>query len=101
MQPVSIKVKDKMYLQILWDDNTFSELKLSNIRRSCPCAKCLAEKEQESNSYFPIYSLEQLKVNSIKMVGTYAIGIFWGDNHDTGIFDFRYLKQLSEQGLQN
>lgn len=96
IQPVSINIKEKKYLQINWNDSSFSQVKLTNLRRNCPCAFCAAEKEKESNSYFPIYSDEQLKVNNIQMVGTYAIGINWGDDHNTGIYDFIFLKNLSE-----
>jgi DUF971 family protein len=57
----------------------------------------MAEKENESSTYIPIYSEQQLTVKSIHPVGSYAIGITWGDDHSTGIYDFGYLKQLSKQ----
>lgn len=101
MQPVSIKVKDKKYLLIDWDNESASQIKLTNLRRQCPCALCAAEKETESSTYVPIYSDEQLKIKNIQMVGTYAIGINWGDDHNTGIYDYNFLKQLSEEGARN
>ncbi|MEW6653486.1 MAG: DUF971 domain-containing protein [Bacteroidota bacterium] len=101
MQPLSLKVRESKFLQINWDDNSSSQVKLSNLRRQCPCALCASEKEFESSSYIPIYSDEQLKVKSIQLVGTYAIGICWGDEHNTGIYDFNFLKLLSEQGARN
>ncbi|KAF0151429.1 MAG: hypothetical protein FD143_1908 [Ignavibacteria bacterium] len=101
MQPISLKVREKKFLQINWDDNSASAVKLSNLRRMCPCALCAADKKNESSTYVPIYSDEQLKVNSIQIVGTYAIGIYWGDGHNTGIYEFNFLKRISEQGALN
>ncbi|HAB50751.1 MAG: hypothetical protein A2499_06975 [Stygiobacter sp. RIFOXYC12_FULL_38_8] len=101
MQPARIKVKEKKYLQILWDDSSTSEIMLANLRRQCPCAVCAAEKETESSSYVPIYSEQQLTLKSVQSVGNYAIGVIWGDDHNTGIYDFSYLKQLSEQRARN
>ena len=31
-----------------------------------------------------------------KLVGNYAIQFTWSDGHNTGIFDFRFLRSLSE-----
>ncbi len=101
MQPLRIQVKDNKYLQINWSDNSIGIVKLSNLRRNCPCAFCFAEREKESSSYIPIYSNDQLKVKNIQIIGTYALGIYWGDDHNTGIYDFIFLKKLSEQGAQS
>jgi DUF971 family protein len=35
-------------------------------------------------------------VKSIQQVGVYAIQIAWGDGHNTGIYTWDYLKQLSD-----
>ncbi len=101
MLPLSIRVKGKKYLAIKWDDKTDTEIKLSNLRRLCPCAVCAEEKSKESSSYIPIYSDQQLEVKSIHAVGKYAIGIIWGDDHNTGIYDYSYLKNISENKVIN
>lgn len=31
-----------------------------------------------------------------EMVGGYAIQIYWGDNHSSGIYTFTYLQKLGE-----
>jgi len=28
------------------------------------------------------------------VVGNYALSIIWGDGHDTGIYSYRWLRQL-------
>jgi DUF971 family protein len=93
MMPIQIKVKEQ-HLFIKWDDKTESLIKLANLRRECPCAVCEAERKEQSDSYIPIYSGEQLHIQSIQTVGNYAIGINWEDNHNTGIYTFDHLKKF-------
>jgi DUF971 family protein len=96
MQPVSIKLLEKR-LQIVWNDNSESLIKLANLRRFCPCAACASAKGEQSKSYIPIYSDQELAIKNIQPIGNYAIGIIWADDHNTGIYDYAYLKQLAEQ----
>ncbi len=96
MVPVQIKIKEKNYLFIEWNDGTETSIKLANLRKNCPCAVCISEKNKYGSKYIPIYSGEQLSVKNIQMIGSYAIGIEWADNHNTGIYDFTYLKKISD-----
>ncbi len=95
MTPTQIKIKDR-HLLIKWDDSTDTKIKLVNLRRNCPCALCASEREEQSSSYIPIYTDEQLSVKEINLVGNYAVGIGWKDSHNTGIYVFAQLKRLSE-----
>lgn len=94
MFPKKIKVREKEFLDIIWDNGETISIKLSNLRNSCPCAICGAEKKEWSNSYIPLFTKEQLTIKQIKIVGTYAISIEWEDGHNTGLYDFEYLNQL-------
>jgi len=96
MFPVQIKIKEKNYLFIKWNNGIESSIKLSNLRKNCPCAVCISERDNNSSKYIPIYSSEQLSVKDIRVVGSYAIGVVWADDHNTGIYDFNYLKKISE-----
>jgi len=94
MTPTKLEIKDKK-LQIVWDDHSTSEISLKKLRINCPCAHCGKEREEQSKSYIPLFSEEQLKIAEIKPVGSYALGIKWEDGHNTGIYEFNQLKQLS------
>jgi DUF971 family protein len=98
MRPTKIKLSNdsEMFL-IKWDDQTESEIPLLKLRRLCPCATCLSERENQSKSYIPLFNKNQLKISSIKPVGSYALGITWGDGHNTGIYEFPFLKKLSDE----
>lgn len=97
MMPLQIKVVDKKYLYIKFDDGTDISIKLVNLRRDCPCAICDSERDERGSKYIPIYSNEQLKIKNIHMIGNYAIGIDWTDEHNTGIYDFAILKKMAIQ----
>jgi len=93
MTPQKISVKDKRYLYIIWEDGSETMLMLANLRKSCPCAICREERENQSASYVPLYSDTQNTIIDIKHVGTYAIQLFWKDGHNTGIYTYDKLKE--------
>jgi len=42
---------------------------------------------------------EELQLERIWGVGNYAIGMVWGDGHDSGIYTYFYLRELGEEML--
>lgn len=96
MFPLEIKVKEGKLLYLKWSDQTESYIKVANIRWNCPCAICAADREEKGCKYFPIYNSSEIKIKAIKPVGSYAISIEWEDDHNTGIYDYEYLRKLSE-----
>jgi DUF971 family protein len=95
--PVKIKVKDKKNLYILWEDKSESFIPLSELRKKCPCANCQADRLSRPASYLPLYSTVQLTLKDIKIVGSYAIQLYWQDGHDTGIYMYDFLKELGDE----
>jgi DUF971 family protein len=96
MRPVQIKVVDKKKLFIKWDDGIESEISFEKLRKLCPCATCLTEREKQSKTYIPILTENQVKIANLNEVGSYAIGITWKDGHNTGIYEFPFLKNLAD-----
>jgi DUF971 family protein len=37
-----------------------------------------------------------IELRNLEQVGNYALGLAWGDAHDTGIYSFRYLRALGD-----
>lgn len=93
MQPLKITIKDKRYLDIIWEDKSESMLLLANLRKSCPCASCVSEREKRASTFIPLLSSVELTVKDIQPIGTYAIQIFWQDGHNTGIYTYDKLKE--------
>ncbi len=96
MEPVQIKVLEKKNLFIKWDDNTESLIKLEILRKLCPCATCVTDRERQSKKYIPILSKSETQISRINPVGSYAVSITWKDGHNTGIYEFSYLLKLGE-----
>lgn len=96
--PKQIKLseqKDKLFIS--WSNNSSYSIPLLKLRKFCPCATCLTEKENQSKTFIPIFAENQISVKSINQVGNYAISITWQDGHNTGIYEFPFLKMLCEK----
>ena len=74
-------------------------LNLRELRKRCPCATCLAERDKQSKMYIPLFAENQVTVKSINQVGNYAVQITWNDGHNTGIYEYYFLKRFSEQTM--
>lgn len=96
MHPSKIRLIEKKKLLIIWDDGNESILGLRELRKKCPCATCLAERDKQSKMYIPLFAENQVSVKSINQVGNYAIQITWNDGHNTGIYEYNFLKRFSE-----
>lgn len=97
VMPRDLKVQTKTQrLSIEWSDGSRSEYSLGELRRQCPCATCRTERGDAN----PLKILKSdpagVRVTHADLVGTYAIRFHWSDGHNTGIFDFRYLRTLPE-----
>lgn len=100
MAPLKIKVIDKKKLYIQWDDNIESLIPLANLRKNCPCAACMLERENKPANYIPLFSHVQITLTKIEPVGTYAIRFYWQDDHDDGIYNYELLRKLGDTSPQ-
>ncbi|MFH1194064.1 MAG: DUF971 domain-containing protein [bacterium] len=96
MAPLKLKLKDGQFLNIEWDDKKETMIKLANLRKLCPCATCQAELSEFGENYLPIYSGDQIRITDLNVTGNYAVSISWKDGHNTGIYEFNYLRRISE-----
>ncbi len=99
MQPADIQVIGHE-LAIRWDDGTESFLNLETLRRRCPCAGCAGEKDVMGNLYKgPTRQLgtASFQLRRFTPVGGYAIQLFWGDGHNTGIYSWDYLRRAAAE----
>lgn len=95
MLPLKIKVSDHDSLKVIWDDGSVTLSSLLELRKMCPCAICTSEVDKHSNSH-TIFRGDQVAIENISIVGSYALAISWRDGHNTGIYEFQYLKTISE-----
>lgn len=98
-QPVSLR-REGEGLRIDWSDLSSTFVSWRSLRKNCPCATCLDERQQPAN---PLRVLSDREVRagaptpvSMRPVGHYAYQISWNDGHDTGIYTLETLYRLNE-----
>ncbi len=95
MKPKKIEIKNGN-LQIAWDDETASEIELSILRKNCPCAYCTTQEEGSDDMRVRRFTVDQLTVANLEIVGNYALKVVWKDGHNLGIYTFESLKETAE-----
>lgn len=98
--PIRLDLKKTERLEIDWQDGLHSVYSLSLLRSMCPCAVCREQRAQQSQkksllTVLPGNYSGDISAVSAEMVGSYAIRIEWSDGHDTGIYSFDYLREIS------
>lgn len=86
-------------LAIKWADGSESFVRLSDLRRACPCAACKGEVDIMGNIYRgPDKPLTEQGVQLVKLtfVGGYALQPVWADGHSSGLYAFDYLKRVAD-----
>jgi DUF971 family protein len=99
MVPKTIKLVDKSSLEIIWEDESTSNITLKYLRDECPCATCKGETVLLKTYRPPVKKMitpEMYMVKNIETVGEYAIQITWKDGHSTGIYTYEYLLELDK-----
>ena len=88
------KVKAPLGAQVLeihWADGGRTRFPHRLLRGYCPCAGC-----QGHSGPIRFKDGGDLELREIEAVGNYALALKWGDRHDTGIYDFPYLRRLGD-----
>jgi len=78
------------------DSAEITEIQAVNLRKFCPCAVCIEERQKQSVSYIPVFLQDQLIIKNINLIGNYGISLQWGDGHSTGIYEFDLLYRISK-----
>jgi DUF971 family protein len=96
IEPRQIIEESDSEISINWSDDTETKFNATDLRRSCPCAGCINEWTGEK-----ILKADSIKndlsFSSISIVGRYALNFHFSDGHDTGIYSFQYLKELTKK----
>ena len=96
IEPREIMQDGDNALRITWADGRACLYQASALRRACPCAQCVNEWTGQ-RMLQPETVSDELRIADIQIVGRYALNFRWSDGHETGIYSFRYLRELCEQ----
>jgi DUF971 family protein len=84
-------------LAIAWEDGLRTRYPGAQLRWACPCAECRGEGGStgrlDTQAELPA---DELVVTDVALVGQYALALSFASGHATGIYTFRYLRQLGE-----
>jgi ATP-binding protein involved in chromosome partitioning len=89
-----IRQRGPRELAIRWSDGDESIFDVRALRLACACARCVDEWSGEGR-LDPATVPEDVHPLRIESVGRYAIQIYWSDGHDSGIYPFRRLRDLT------
>jgi DUF971 family protein len=96
IEPREIHQEGDSGLRITWADDCVCRYTAAELRRACPCAQCVNEWTGQ-RVLKPEAVSEELTIADISIVGRYALNFRWSDAHETGIYSFRYLRELGER----
>ncbi|MFQ6672253.1 MAG: gamma-butyrobetaine hydroxylase-like domain-containing protein [Candidatus Tectimicrobiota bacterium] len=103
-KPLKIqRLQEAQTLRIEWADEHVCEMPYAHLRRACPCTLCTSGREEAATGLRVVtgeapHDEGSLQINDISLVGAYAIILLWNDGHDTGIYPFRFLRELCPHG---
>ncbi|MCA9059552.1 MAG: DUF971 domain-containing protein [Planctomycetaceae bacterium] len=93
--PQNIRVhRDDRILELVWSDDDVSRLPFQRVRQDCRCAMCVDEFTGK-RLLDPASIPESLGLDEISISGNYALRIRWSDSHDSGLFTWDHLRDLS------
>ena len=91
-RPTEIKVRRaEKILDISFDDSTSYSLRAEYLRVESPSAEVQGHGPGQK---VLVAGRRHVSIANVEPVGNYAIRIDFDDLHDTGIFSWRYLRQL-------
>ena len=79
---------------IVWSDGRETYYQGRALRCACACAQCVDEltgRKTLDDSRVPA----DVHAKEVHRVGNYAISVLWSDGHDTGIYPFTRLREMS------
>jgi DUF971 family protein len=90
-------------VDIQWADGHVSHYPFVFLRNACPCAMCNEEREKTGRKpgaplkpapgALPMFK-PAAKPVSAEPVGKYAIKFTWNDDHDLGLYSWKYLREV-------
>ncbi|MDX2117579.1 MAG: DUF971 domain-containing protein [Planctomycetota bacterium] len=100
--PVKLDLKKDRGLTIEWDDGTTSYYSIAYLRRMSPSADMKQLREEMAKNPLTVLPANAGRAGALvatdaEMVGNYAIKISFSDGHDTGIYSWRYLREIDPE----
>jgi DUF971 family protein len=89
------KIKKNLHIEFF--DNYNAILSAELLRVESPSAEVQGHSSKEKKT--PL-NKQNISITQIERVGNYAIRIIFDDGHDTGIYSWSYLREISEKSTK-
>jgi DUF971 family protein len=86
--------KDRRSLHVAYDDGAAFDLPAELLRVFSPSAEVQGHSEAERKT---VGGKRNVGILNIDPIGNYAVKLGFDDMHDTGIYSWRYLRELAEE----
>ena len=96
IQPKKIFRTNDGRLGFEWNDGTRGTCPVRELRLACPCALCVDEHSGEKildESTVPA----DITLFKIQSIGRYAAGLTFSDGHNSGIYPYDKLRELTKK----
>ena len=92
MWPLEVRlIDDRRTLVITWDDGSVSRLPAQLLRHNSRAASNV----RAGIDGTLLVPDSEIKLNDVRLIGSYAVQISFSDNHDRGIYPWSYLRELA------
>ena len=93
--PTDIQVHDEgRRLDVIYDDGVTATLSAQKLRVNSPSAEVQGHSPSQR---VVVTGKGNVRVVDLKPIGNYAIQIVFDDGHNTGLFTWDYLRELSQR----
>lgn len=83
-------------LAVYWSDGQKYTYSARALRFACPCAVCVDEFSGERKITLDSVP-EDIALEKALPVGRYGVNLVWNDKHSTGIYTYKYLRELDAE----
>ena len=98
MTPLHLDLKRSESLTIRWSDGRVSVYPVGYLRKMSPAADAIRTREEQANNPLAVLPSSQaggaLRADRLEPVGRYAVRIIFSDGHHTGLYTWRYLREI-------
>jgi DUF971 family protein len=93
--PVEIRLRTRSrLLEVTFDDGERYELPAEYLRVHSPSAEVQGHGGGES---VLVSGKEQVGIRAVEPIGHYAVRLLFDDGHDTGLYTWKYLRELGAE----
>ncbi len=96
LTPARIESYSPTEMLLTWTNGDEFAVPYIELRYYCPCAGCIDENSGRRTVVKEELNPE-VRPTGVQLIGRYAVQIDWSDRHNTGMYHFERLHEISEK----